>query len=82
MVVQELTGYAFQGNRPDQDAAPLDVNQALWRIQTHQDGLVGVSQADVVGVLPELDIPAAIDMAALALLVIVVQPRIGVNLLR
>ena len=60
----------------------LNVDGTLLSVKAHEDGLVGVGAANVVGVFPELKSAAAIDMTAVGTVVVVLEPGIGVNRLR
>ena len=60
----------------------LNVDGTLLGVKAVEDGLVGVGAANVVGVLPELNSAAAIDMAAVSPFVVVLEPGIGVHRIR
>ena len=60
----------------------LNVDGTLLGVKADEDGLVGVGAANVVGVLPELNSAAAIDMAAVRPFVVVLEPGIRVNRIR
>jgi len=81
-VLQGLSNQAFQRDGFEGCVSQFNVDGTLLGVKARQDGLVGVGAANVVGVLPELNSAAAIDVTAVSPVVVVLEPGIGVNRLR